>query len=99
MDFLSDATRTRFALSLETTGVGWVRATTAHQYADAQRRGNPATLFVSETTGAISDTLRDTLRVLDRESRLTTSMDSTVYGVARSSPPAALLRAPPRRAF
>ena len=68
------------------TGAGWVRATTNHQYADAQRRGNPTTLFVSETTSAVSDTLRDTLRALDRESRLPTSMDSTVYGVARSSP-------------
>ena len=29
--------------------------------------------------------MRDTLRALDRESRLPTSMDSTVYGVARSS--------------
>ena len=42
---------------------GWVRATTMnHQYADAQRRGNPITLLVTETTGAMSPTLCAALR-------------------------------------
>ena len=30
--------------------------TTQHDYADAQRRGNPVTVLVMETTGALSTT-------------------------------------------
>ena len=37
-----------------TTGAGWVAATENHHYADAQRRGHPVTLIVTETTGAVS---------------------------------------------
>ena len=39
-------------------GTGWVRGTLDHDYADAQRRGHPVTLLVTETTGALSPTLR-----------------------------------------
>ena len=35
-------------------GTGWVRETLDHDYADAQRRGHPVTLLVTETTGALS---------------------------------------------
>ena len=31
-------------------GTGWVRGTLDHDYADAQRRGHPVTLLVTETT-------------------------------------------------
>ena len=34
--------------------IGWVRETLDHDYADAQRRGHPVTLLVTETTGALS---------------------------------------------
>ena len=34
------------------TGEGWVAATTGHDYADAQQRGNPVSLLVMETSGA-----------------------------------------------
>ena len=37
-------------------GSGWVRETLDHDYADAQRRGHPVTLLVTETTGALSPT-------------------------------------------
>ena len=37
-------------------GTGWVRETLDHDYADAQRRGHPVTLLVTETTGALSPT-------------------------------------------
>ena len=69
-----------------TSGTGWVRATVSHQYADAQRRGNPVTLLVAESTGAISTTFAAALRALGRSARLATTHDSTVYGISRSSP-------------
>ena len=68
------------------TGEGWVAATTDHDYADAQRRGNPVTLLVMETTGALSPTFHGALRALDKQSRAPTTHDSTLYGVSRASP-------------
>ena len=68
------------------TGLGRVAATVDHQYADAQRRGHRVTLLATESTGAISPTLHEQLRALDKASRLPTTQDSTIYGVARSSP-------------
>ena len=67
-------------------GTGWVRATTKHQYADAQARNNPVTLLACESTGALSSTFYNALVALDKESRLKTTHDSTIYGTARSSP-------------
>ena len=67
-------------------GTGWVRATTKHQYADAQARNNPVTLLACESTGALSSTFYNALVALDKESRLKTTHDSTIYGSARSSP-------------
>jgi len=67
-------------------GRGWVRATTTHDYADAQRRGIPCSLLVSETTGALS---RDTVRLLlalAKQATAPTTRDSTCYGTARTSP-------------
>ena len=63
-----------------------MRATTEHQYADAQRRGHHVTLLACESTGAISPTFYEALRALDKDSRLATTHDSTVYGVGRASP-------------
>jgi hypothetical protein len=70
----------------EHAGRGWVRATVDHDYADAQRRGNPVTLLVSESTGALSATFDGALRALAKQARAPTTHDSTVYGIARSSP-------------
>ena len=69
-----------------TTGVGWVRATTDHDYADALARGNPVTLLVSETTGALSPTFLRLLLALAKQARAPTTHDSTRYGAARTSP-------------
>ena len=44
------------------------------------------TLHVAESTGAVSSTFDAAYRALDKMSRLKTTHDSTVYGVARSSP-------------
>ena len=63
-----------------------MQATYDHQYADAQRRGNPVTLLVSESTGAISPDFFRALCALDKQSRLRTTHDATTYGVSRSSP-------------
>ena len=55
-------------------------------YADAQRRGIPCSLLVSETTGALS---RDTVRLLlalAKQATAPTTRDSTCYGTARTSP-------------
>ena len=63
-----------------------MRATTTHDYADAQRRGIPCSLLVSETTGALS---RDTVRLLlalAKQATAPTTHDSTCYGTARTSP-------------
>ena len=68
------------------TGLGWVAATSDHQYADAQRRGNPVTLLHTESTGALAPTFAALLRVIGRQSRASGSHDSTRYGVSRSSP-------------
>ena len=68
------------------TGCGWVRATTAHQYADGQRRGHSVTLLACESTGALSPTFYGAFRELDKHSRLRTTHGSTVYGVGRASP-------------
>ena len=69
-------------------GSGWVRATTTHQYADAQQRGNPVTLLVTETTGAQSHTLCTSLREMGKAARAPGTHDSTCYGTARTSPSA-----------
>ena len=68
------------------TGRGWVAATTAHDYADAQRRGNPVTLLASESTGALAADFARALRALGKTSRLPTTHDSTQYGQSRASP-------------
>ena len=51
-----------------------------------QRRGNLVTLFVMETTGALSPTFYGALRALGKQSRAPTTHDSTLYGVSRASP-------------
>ena len=68
------------------TGEGFVLATEKHDYADALRRGNPVTLLVSETTGALSATFVHALRELAKHARAKTTHDSTRYGTARTSP-------------
>ena len=68
------------------TGRGYVRATTDHDYADAQRRGHSVTLLVAETTGALSPTFARALRALASKASAPTTHDSTVYGTSRSSP-------------
>ena len=68
------------------TGEGFTRATVDHDYADAQRRGNPVTLLVCETTGALSSTFVRALRALGKQARAPTTHDSTRYGLARTSP-------------
>ena len=67
-------------------GTGWVRGTLDHDYADAQRRGHPVTLLVTETTGALSPTFDRALRALGKHARAPTTHDSTRYGLSRSSP-------------
>ena len=67
-------------------GTGWVRGTVDHDYADAQRRGHPVTLLVTETTGALSPTFNRALRALGKHARAPTTHDSTRYGLSRSSP-------------
>ena len=47
-----------------------VAATSDHDYADAQRRGNPVTLLVSENTGALSAEFVRCLRALSMQSRV-----------------------------
>ena len=69
-------------------GTGWVRATTGHQYADAQQRGNPVTLLVSETTGALSRPFCAALREMGKAARAPGTHDSTCYGTASTSPAA-----------
>ena len=68
------------------TGIGWVAASTDHDYADAQRRGNPVTLLVTESSGAISPTFDFCLRALDREAHAPGATDFTRYGASRASP-------------
>ena len=75
-----------FIRESDRAGTGWVRETLNHQYADAQARGNPVSLHVAESTGAVSASFDAALRALGKESRAATTHDSTVYGVARSSP-------------
>ena len=62
------------------------RETLDHDYADAQRRGHPVTLLVTETTGALSPTFDRALRALGKHARAPTTHDSTRYGLSRSSP-------------
>ena len=54
--------------------------------ADAQRRGHPVTLLVTETTGALSPTFDRALRALGKHARAPPTHDSTRYGLSRSSP-------------
>ena len=68
------------------TGNGWIRATVDHDYADALNRGNPVTLLVTETTGALSSTLVNVMRALAKQARASTTHDSSCYGTARTSP-------------
>ena len=69
----------------------WVRETLDHDYADAQRRGHPVTLLVTETTGALSPTFDRALRALGkhaRAGRAPTTHDSTrAPGMASRGPP------------
>ena len=62
------------------TGNGWIRATVDHDYADALNRGNPVTLLVTETTGALSSTLVNVMRALAKQARASTTHDYTCYG-------------------
>jgi hypothetical protein len=68
------------------SGTGWVAASAKHDYADALRRGHRVTLLVSETTGALSSEFARMLRALDKQSRLSTTHDSTCYGESPASP-------------
>ena len=70
----------------DATGEGWVAATTNHAYADAQRRGNPVSLHVTETTGAMSAALDGALRAVSKLSHAPGAIDNTWYGTSRSSP-------------
>ena len=63
-----------------------MRATTDHDYADAQSRGHRVTLLVAESTGALSPTFARALRVLASQATAPTTHDSTVYGTSRASP-------------
>ena len=69
------------------TGTGWVRETRDHDYADAQRRGHPVTLLVTETTGALSPTFDSALRALGKHARAPTTHDSTAVGPLAVLPP------------
>jgi len=62
------------------------RGSRDQDYADAQRRGHPVTLLVTETTGALSPTFDRALRALGKHARAPTTHDSTRYGLSRSSP-------------
>ena len=68
------------------TGLGWVAATTNHDYADAQRKGNYVLLLITESSGAMHRDLVRVLHGLALQSSLTTTEDSTQYGTARTSP-------------
>ena len=68
------------------TGVGWVAASTKHDYADALSRGRSVTLLTSESSGAIAADYAACLRALDKQSRLPETQDSTRYGTSLSSP-------------
>ena len=68
------------------TGLGWVAATTKHDYADAQRKGNHVLLLITENSGAMHRDLVRALHELAVQARLNTSEDSTQYGTARTSP-------------
>jgi hypothetical protein len=68
------------------TGSGWVAATSAHDYVDAQRRGNGVTLLVSEVLGGLSPSTIKFLRALAAAARAPSATDSTVYGQSRASP-------------
>ena len=70
-------------------GEGHVKDTTETcDYADAKRRGNPVTLLVTETTGALSSTFVRALKALGKQARAPTTHDSTRYGTSRASPKA-----------
>ena len=68
------------------TGSGWLATTTSHDYADAQRRGNPVTLMVSEVLGGLSRSTIKLLRAVATLARSSTAQDATVYGLSRASP-------------
>ena len=67
------------------TGAGYLRATSRHDYADAQARGNGVTVFVMETTGAFNSQLERVLRYLSTLSRTPLAHDHTQYGTLRHS--------------
>ena len=79
------------------TGVGWVAASTKHDYANALSRGRSVTLLTSESSGAIAADYAACLRALDKQSRLPETQDSTRYGTSLSVIPAIVLPAPRRR--
>ena len=60
-------------------GTGWVRQTLDHDSADAQRRGHPVTLLVSETTGALSPTFDRALRALGKHARAARARAPTTH--------------------
>ena len=64
-----------------------VRETLDHDYADAQRRGHPVTLLVTETMGALSPTFDRALRALGKHARAPTTLDSNRYGSLAVLPP------------
>ena len=67
------------------TGTGRVKAR-AGAYADAQDKGHPVHLLVSETTGALSDTTVNLLKSLARIAKSDKGYDSTPYGQSPTSP-------------
>ena len=72
-------------------GTGWVLETLDHDYADAQRRGHPVTLLVTETTGALSPTFDRALRALGKHAHARRppmtppAHPVSRYGLSRSS--------------
>jgi hypothetical protein len=63
------------------SGTGWVAASAKHDYAAAT-----ASHCSSPTTGALSSEVARMLRALDKQSRLSTTHDSTCYGESSASP-------------
>ena len=64
----------------------WLGARDTRETRDAitlthQRRGNPVTLLVTETTGVLSSTFDRALHALAKDARAPTTHDSTRYGL------------------
>ena len=70
------------------TGLGWVKETTEHDYADALSKGHGVTLIGTESYGGFFAPTARILRVQGRLSKTPGTQDSTAYGSSRSSPKA-----------